>query len=77
MTDLKEKRKKQEQLEIAERKVKKATVRAAKAEKKLKKAKKLDTEEKVVNPIKDEVSEAHKRLHRNLKIFKKIKDKLN
>ncbi len=76
MTDLKDRTKKKQQLEIAERKVKKATVRASKAEKKLKRAKKRDEEVKVVNPLKTEVMDAHKRLHRNLKQFNKIKEKV-
>ncbi len=76
MTNDKEKLKRKQQLEIAERKVHKAVVRAAKAQKKLDKVKSNSEEKSVVKPLKLEVSDMHKRLHRNLKQLKKIEDKI-
>lgn len=76
MTKDKDKVKKKEKLEVAERKVNKAVVRAAKAQKKLEKAKKKEEDNKVVKPLKLEVSDTFKRLHRNLKQLKKIEDKM-
>jgi hypothetical protein len=76
MTKDKDKLKKKQQLEIAERKVHKAVVRAAKAQKKLEKVKSKTDDKTLVKPLKADVSDKHKRLHRNLKQLKKIEEKV-
>ena len=76
MTDVIEKRKKKEKLEIAERKVDKAWVRASKINKKLKKAKKKD-EKEVKSELKDKLQNAFKRLKRNKKELTKFEKKVS
>lgn len=75
MIDLVEKRKKKEKLEIAERKVEKAWIRASKVNKKLKKAKRIDDKDLKVD-LKDQLQTEFKRLKRNKKQLSKIKDKV-
>ena len=76
MTDLIEKRKKKEKLEIAERKVEKAWVRASKINKKLKKAKKKE-EKDVKDDLKFKLQDAFKRLKRNKKELTKVVKKVS
>lgn len=76
MTDLIEKRKKKEKLEIAERKVEKAWVRASKINKKLKRAKKKE-EKEVKTGLKIKLQDAFKRLKRNKKELTKYEKKVS
>lgn len=76
MTDPIEKKKKQERLEIAERKVEKAWVRASKITKKLKRAKKHDDQE-TTKGLKLKLSDAFKRLKRNKKDLKSAEKKVS
>ncbi len=66
MVDPVEKMKKKEKLQIAERKVEKAWVRASKINKKLKRAKKND-EKEISSNLKEKLQDAFKRLKRNKK----------
>jgi len=76
MTDFIEKRKKKEKLEIAERKVEKAWVRASKISKKIKQAKKKD--EKVIKSgLKIKLQDAFKRLKRNKKELSRYEKKVS
>ncbi len=72
MTDLIEKKKKQERLEIAERKVEKAWIRASKISKKLKKT---DPQNKAT--LKEKLQDAFKRLKRNKKELTKVERKVS
>ncbi len=76
MTDLIEKKKKQERLEIAERKVDKAWVRASKINKKLKKVKKTD-DTQTKSTLKEKLQDAFKRLKRNKKELSKVERKVS
>lgn len=76
MTDPIEKRKKQEKLVIAERKVEKAWVRASKISKKLKKAKKKEETEVKVE-LKEKLQDAFKRLKRNKKELTRFEKKVS
>lgn len=76
MFDLVEKRKKKEQLEIAERKVEKAWTRASKINKKLKRAKKKNEGKEFTEPLKDELQNAYKRLKRNKRELRKVGKKV-
>lgn len=76
MTDTIERRKKKEKLEIAERKVEKAWMRASKINKKLKKAKKKD-EKDVKDNLKSKLQIAFKRLKRNKKELTKFEKKVS
>lgn len=73
MTDNIERRKKREKLEIAERKVDKAWVRASKINKKIKKAKKNDGKD----GLKLKLQDAFKRLKRNKKELNKVEQKVS
>lgn len=75
MIDLIEKRKKQERLEIAERKVEKAWVRASKINTKLKHAKRIDNKN-ITDQLKEDKQDALKRLKRNKKELKLIERKI-
>ncbi len=76
MTDLIEKRKKRERLEIAERKVDKAWLRASKLSKKLKRAKKINDPE-TKHELKEQIQDAFKRLKRNKKELHKFEKKVS
>jgi hypothetical protein len=75
MTNPVDKRKKKEKLEIAERKVEKAWIRASKINKKLKRAKKKD-EKEVKQTLKFKLQDAYKRLKRNKKELSKFERKV-
>ncbi len=76
MTDPIEKRKKQEKLEIAERKVEKAWVRASKISKKLKRAKKKE-EREIKADLQIKLQDAFKRLKRNKKELTRYEKKVS
>lgn len=76
MTKTIEKQKNEKLLKIAERKVKKAEVRTRKIDKKLKRAKKKDEGKDVTKPLKGMLTDAFKRLKRNEKQLKKVKQKV-
>ncbi len=76
MTNPVDKRKKKEKLEIAERKVEKAWIRASKINKKLKRAKKKD-EKDVKQTLKLKLQDAYKRLKRNKKELSKTERKVS
>ena len=76
MTNPVDKRKKKEKLEIAERKVEKAWIRASKINKKLKRAKKKD-EKEVKQTLKFKLQDAYKRLKRNKKELSKFERKVS
>lgn len=76
MTDRIERRKKKEKIEIAERKVEKAWIRASKINKKIKKAKKKD-EKDVKTNLKTKLQIAFKQLKRNKKELTRFEKKVS
>lgn len=76
MTKTKDRLKKEQEAEIAARKVHKAERRTRDIDKKLKKAKKKNEDKLITDPLKNKLTNAFKRLKRNQKQLKKAEQKI-